>query len=512
MALKKNITAILGILGFLFALAGLFVYVIFEEKVWLYTTLELLAVLQLSLFFVSHFEMLKDFSSQRSTKFGANSILMVIIFTAILAILNFILARHEVRFDLSDAGTFSLSPQTENVLEHLEHEVKFTGFFTDESPLRGKAHDLLENYTRESQKVSYVIVDPDKKPTLAKQYGITDYDKIIVESEGRSATARELSEEAVTSALIRTSREKKKSFYFVEGHGEHSIDDAEREGYAFIKETLQKQGFTVKPLLLLTQRQIPEDADVVIIGGPKRPFTEEEFRLIQDYLNKNGRLFLAIDPMFETGFEGFLSAWGVHLKDDLILDPGSGLGAAIPTINPDTYPPHEITRNFDLATFFPVSRSVSFDPAKAQEYQFSPFLQSSPETWLTDQVEGELTVNAMRDKKGPIVFGGVITPNTANTSTGPVAPKQMRLVIVGDSDFGTNGVARAAGNGDLFQNIISWLADEGDLVSIRAKEIPITTLLLNDKQTGVIFSVSVLILPLGIMGVGLMIWRKRRRL
>ncbi len=508
MALNKNITALFGFLGLAFALAGIFVYVFFEEKVWIYTTLEVLAVIQLSLFFVTHFEMLKDFSSRRSTKFGLNSIFMVVIFISILSILNFILARHEVRFDFSDAGTFSLSPQTENVLKQLKHEVKFTGFFTEDSKLRNQTKDLLENYKRENKKVSYLLVDPDKKPVITKQYGITEYDKIVVESEGRTSIARDITEEALTSALIRSSRETKKTFYFVEGHGERSINDTAKNGYALIKDALEKQGFTLKNLLLLNAEKIPEDADVVIIGGPTRPFTPGEFKIIKNYLETNGRLFLAIDPMLETGFEDFLAPWGLQLKDDMILDPSSGMGAAIPTVNPEAYPPHEITQNFNLATFFPLARSVSFDVSKADFYQFSPILQSGPDTWLTDHVEGELIVDPARDRKGPIVFGGVLTAKTSSADTA----QEMRIVVVGDSDFGTNSIARAAGNGDLFQNIISWLADEGDLVSIRAKEIPTTTLLLNDKQTGIIFTVSVLILPLGIMGIGLMIWRKRRRL
>lgn len=508
MALNKKITALFGFLGLCFALTGIFVYVFFEEKVWIYTTLEVLAVIQLSLFFVTHFEMLKDFSSRRSTKFGLNSIFMVVIFISILSILNFILARHEVRFDFSDAGTFSLSPQTENVLKELKHEVKFTGFFTDDSKLRSKTKDLLENYKRENKKISYLLVDPDKKPALTKQYGITEYDKIVVESEGRTSIARDITEEALTSALIRSSRETKKTFYFVEGHGERSINDTAKDGYAVIKDALEKQGFTLKNLLLLNVEKIPDDADVVIIGGPTRPFTPGEFEVIKDYLETNGRLFLAIDPMLETGFETFLAPWGLQLKDDMILDPSSGMGAAVPTVNPEAYPPHEITQNFNLATFFPLVRSVSFDASKADFFRFSPILQSGQDTWLTDHVQGELIVDPARDRKGPIVFGGVLTAKNAPSDT----EKEMRMVVVGDSDFGTNSIARAAGNGDLFQNIISWLADEGDLVSIRAKAFPTTTLLLNDKQTGIIFTVSVLILPLGIMGIGLMIWRKRRRL
>ncbi len=512
MALNKKFTAFLGILGALLAGAGLFVFAIFGEMVWLYTILELSALVFLFIFFVTHFETLKDISSQRSTKFGVNSLLMVIIFVAILSIINFILARHEVRFDLSDARAFSLSPQTERILENLQNDVKITGFFVEDSKHRNSAKNLLENYKRTSKKVDYEIIDPDKKPTLVKQYGVTDYDKIVVESEGRSVIARDITEAAVTSALIRTRREKGKTFYFVQGHGERDIDESGREGYSTIKETFQKQGFTIKKLTLFSEKKIPEDADVVVIAGPKRPFTEKEFLILKTYLKQNGQLFIAMDPMQETGLEGFLSEWGLQLKNDIILDPGSGLGASIPTVSPGGYPEHGITSGFDLATFFPVSRSVSFDSSKSSQFQFSPFLQSGPETWLTDQVDGDLSVNPERDRKGPIVFGGVLSAIADHPISEPDSPKKMRLAVIGDSDFASNGVARSAGNADLFQNIISWLAGEEDLVSIRPREIPTTTLLLNDKQTGVIFSVSVLILPLGIMGMGLLIWRKRRRL
>ncbi len=518
MSLKKSFTAAIGVFGALFAIAGLFVYTIFGEMVWLYTSLEIFAVIQLSIFSISHFEMLKDFSSQRSTKFGVNSFLMVVIFIAILSIINFILARHEVRIDLSDGGSFSLSPQTENVLEHLEHEVTFIGFFTEQGTNqgqvnhRGRAKDLLENYERHSQKVSYRIIDPDKKPGLAKQYGLKEYNKIVVESEGRFIIARDLSEAGLTSALIRTSRETKKTFYFVEGHGEHGIDETGREGYSKIKEALEQEGFTVKKHSLLTAGTIPKDSDVLIIAGPKRPYTNQELSELRKYLNQNGQLFVAMDPMQETALEPFLLEWGIQLKDDIILDPSSGLGPAIPTVNPDGYLEHEIVQNFNLASFFPVTRSVSFDLSKVNAYQFSPFLHSGENTWLTEQSEGELAVNPEQDQKGPIIFGGVVTSNSGHTDAQTEQLLQMRIVVVGDSDFGTNGVARAAGNGDLFQNIITWLADEGDLVSIRPQDIPTTTLLLNDKQTAVIFSVSVLILPIGIMSIGLIIWRKRRQL
>lgn len=509
MQLKQSISVVTGIIGAGLALAGLFVYLIWGEPVWLYTALLVLAAVHLVVFLVTHFEMLKDFSARRSTKFGANSVLMVLIFVAILAIVNFILARHDARIDLSGTGAFSLSPQTVSVLKNLDKEVKISGFFQERSNLRGQAKDLFENYKHQSDKIRYEIIDPDKKPAVAKQYGITEYDMVVVESGGQSATARTISEEALTSSLIRISRDAKKTFYFVEGHGEHSIEDADRQGYSFLKETLEQQGFMVKKLLLLSEQKVPGDADVVVIGGPQRPLSGGELAALDAYLASGGRLFVLIDPMVESDLEGFLAKWGVRLENDLILDPTSGLGGAIPIVNPGTYPPHEITRQFNLATFYPLSRSVSSDPSNEERFPFEPLLQTGPNSWLTRQVEGDVSIDAERDKKGPITFGGVIRPE----SGGPPGGKEgMRLVVIGDADFATNSVVRSAGNGDLFQNVVSWLADEGDLISIRPQEAATGTLLLTAQQMKMTFYTSVLILPAAILTIGLSVWRRRRRL
>lgn len=511
MKMGKKLSAAMGILGAAMGIAGLFIYFIWGEFVWLFTAIEISAAILLSVFFVTHFEMLRDFSSQRSTKFGLNSIVMVIIFTAILGIVNFILVRHELRIDLSDSGAFSLSQQTKTILENLKSDIKITGFFAGQSKVRARAEDLMKNYKHHSDKISYTIVDPDKKPTLAKQYSITDYDTIVLESGGQSATARAISESGLTSAMIRISRDSKKTFYFVEGHGERPIDDIGKDGFSNLKETLGRQGFFVKKLLLLGRKTIPEDADVVIIAGPTRLFTDQEKGLLSQYLKTGGQLFMLIDPIVETGLETFLAEWGIRIDKGIILDPKSGLGGAIPTISPGSYLPHEITSDFNLATFFPVTRAISFDLETGTERRFDPFLESSPNTWLTEEADGNLSIDPKRDRKGPIVFGGVVTGD--QHAADPSNPsKQMRLVVIGDSDFGTNSVVRAAGNGDLFLNVVSWLADEGDLVSIRPQEVPTTNLVLSAQQTNAIFSVSVLILPLGVMGVGLFIWRGRRRL
>jgi hypothetical protein len=185
-------------------------------------------------------------------------------------------------------------------------------------------------------------------------------------------------------------------------------------------------------------------------------------------------------------------------------------------VNPGTYPPHEVTRAFNLATFYPLSRSVAVDPANEGTFRFEPFLQTGPNSWLTKKVDGDVTIDPKRDKKGPITLGAIVSYKEegrkeaeANESD---RTRKMRLVVIGDADFATNSVIRSAGNGDLFQNVVSWLANEGDLVSIRPQEASTGTLLLTSQQMKATFYTSVLILPAAILTVGLSVWRRRRRL
>jgi len=512
MAPKQGVVLLSGILGAVLGAAGFAAYLAWPDRVWIYMTLEGVAVVHLLVFLVAHFEMLKVFSRRRSTQFGANSLLMVLLVVAILAILNFIVSRHPVRVDLSGSGAFTLSPQTVDVLKNLKEEVRVLGFFAERGSAQNQARDLFENYTHQTSKFKYEMIDPDRRPEVARQYNITEYDTMVLKRGTASTMLRVVSESSLTSALIRVSRAVPKTLYFVEGHGEHALQDKERGGYSHLDESLVAQGFTIKPLLLLSEKKVPDDAAVVIVGGPQRPFAEEEWMALDGYLARGGRLFVLVDPIVQTGLSPFLEKWGVRLDNDLILDPTSGLGGVVPVVN--RYPEHEITRKFKLATFFPMARSVAFHtPPSDPSLRFETILQSNPSSWLTTQVVGDIAIDPERDKKGPITLGGLVRyPDTPSDTPESDDRLKMRLVVFGDADFATNGVASALGNGDLFQNVVNWLAEEKDLVSIRPQEAKTSTLLLSVQQTNTLFLVSVLIVPLTLLIVGLSIFRRRRRL
>ena len=208
------------------------------------------ALLCLIIFFIVHFSGLKAFSTRRSTRMGANSLLMVLLFVGILAIVNFLAARHSIRWDLSENQNFSLAPQTHRVLRSLPREVTITVFTREKDPGYQSYKERLDSYRQASSKISVEFVDPERQPKIAQNYGITRTDTAVFESAGHSVRVTSPSEVELTGALIRVSQDSKKRVLFLEGHGEPSLDDRERTGLSAAREILLKQGYDVGTLSL----------------------------------------------------------------------------------------------------------------------------------------------------------------------------------------------------------------------------------------------------------------------
>jgi len=87
-----------------------------------------------------------------------------------------------------------------------------------------------------------------------------------------------------------------------------------------------------------------------------------------------------------------------------------------------------------------------------------------------------------------------------------------RFIVVGDSEFASNPyLFRAAGNKDLFLNMVSWLLEDEALISIRPKDPQDRRVDMNMKQTSVVFWLLVVSLPVSILGFGVGVYYKRRR-
>jgi ABC-type uncharacterized transport system involved in gliding motility auxiliary subunit len=503
-------TVPLGVIGVSLALAGLIGYHLAPEQVWMVTALEGAALICLVLFFVVHVETLKAVSARRATRMGANSLLMVVLLVGILSILNFLAARHSVRWDLSENQNFSLAPQTHRVIRGLPREVKITVFTREKDPGYQTYKERLDSYRQASSKIAVEFVDPERQPKVAQTYGITRSDTAVFESGAQTVRVTNPSEAELTGALIRVSKDDKKRILFLEGHGESGTDNRDRTGFSLAKEILTKQGYEVGTLSLLAQTAVPDNTSILAIAGPRKPLTSEELERIRTYVEKGGHLLLMVDPDTQADLNPLLKHWGVALGPGVLVDFQDRLAQGEPTVLlVRTFTEHEITQDLNAAVLFPLARHVTFDEQIGKDWDFVQLARTSPNSRAVLKATGRvIALNEKEDIKGPLPMAAALAPRTTPAEGQP----RPAIVIIGNSTFASNAFVNFPGNSDFFLHTAAWLAQDRDMITIGPRDQAVRPFVPNPIQERTLLYVQVFLLPAIVLVVGINVWRKRRRL
>jgi ABC-type uncharacterized transport system involved in gliding motility auxiliary subunit len=464
---------------------------------------------------------------RRSARFGINSAASVVFLIGILAFVNYLGAQHVKRVDTTTEKIYSLSDQSVNVAQQVKQDLRMKAFYTggDYAP----AKDLLDMYKGKNNKISYEFIDPDKQPQVAQQYSVTQYGEfqnplsgesfkygtLILEMGGKTERIEKqsepLREEDVTNALIKVVKGEKKTIYFTEGHGEKSIDDAERTGYAQAKMELEKENDVVKKINLAMEGKVPDDASLVVMAGPTTEPFSNETEALDAYLQKGGSALILLDPPPGASLSEFLKKWSVEVGNNVVLDASGvgrliGMGPAAPLVTPNGYGAHKITERMSrVMTFFPLVRSISPAATPAEGLTVEKLLNTNERSWgETNMKSGEATFDEKTDIKGPLSLAVVVSKNIGEN-------KKARLSVFGDSDFASNAYYTQVGNGNLFLNTVNWLSGDESFISIRPKNPEDRRLTLSEAQGRLVSHVMLLFLPAGVLLTGVSVWMKRRK-
>src|SRR5262249_3877962 len=185
---------VVGVILLLFAGVAYFITRLLSAYVFLHALFGLLAII---VYLASAKDTLRTFLGERSTKYGASAALYTVLFFAILAVVNYLSARHHHRFDLTEAGVYSLSPQSPGILQHLDKPLVINAFVEAGSDPQLK--ELLDSYRYASDKISYAIVDPDKQPDLAERFHISAVPAVHLQYGDHTNVVNKISEEELTN-------------------------------------------------------------------------------------------------------------------------------------------------------------------------------------------------------------------------------------------------------------------------------------------------------------------------
>jgi gliding motility-associatede transport system auxiliary component len=469
----------------------------------------------------------------RTLKYGSHASLFTVIVLAVVCILYSLAMQHNKRFDVTQAKRFTLAEQSVKLLQGLPYPIKVVGFYSLAERERETFTDLIKQYAQHTDKLSYEVIDPDRQPALAKQYDITAYNTVVVEGNGKKEKISRVEEATLTNAILKVTRTTKKVVYFMTGHGEPALTDSERTGYSVAKQALEEQNYTVQELVLARQPQVPDDAAVVIVAGPRRDLLESEMEALSTFLGRGGHLFVMLDPETVPGLVTFVKRYGIEVGNDVVIETNP-LGRLIggdylmPVVM--TYERHAITKELgNVMTMFPVVRSVQVAKELPQGITAQGLAMTSTESWAETDLkalhEGHVAFDSDSDRRGPLSIAAVATisadkagtsASTSEASEQPeketsATPRAARLVVLGDSEFANNNLFPVQGNGNFFLNTVSWLAEEEDLIAIRPRKGGGSgPVMLTAAQAPLIFWLPVVLLPLGVLGTGAVVFVRRK--
>src|SRR5262249_35644258 len=231
---------------------------------------------------------------RRQARYGAVAGSSVLVVLLILIAINYIGAKQNKRWDLTVNKNFSLSDQTRNVLVKLDAPLEVLVFYKAEELQSWQ--DRMKEYQYASKRVSVDYVDPDKKPAVAKQNQIQQYNTVVFNYKGRTERVTTNSEQDLTNGIIKVVTGAQKKIYFTQGHGEKDTASSDRDGYNTISTALGRENYTVDKVVLAQTGSVPDDATVVVVAGPKNDFFPPEIDALKKFLAKGGKLLLELDP------------------------------------------------------------------------------------------------------------------------------------------------------------------------------------------------------------------------
>lgn len=473
-----------------------------------------------------------DWLRARQTKFAAYAGSYTLVVLAVLVAVNFLANRYDKSYDSTSNKQFSLSDQTAKIVRALKSDTQLT-YFGSQQEFQS-ARDVLDRYSALSPKVHAVYLDPERKPQQAKAAGYRSDSQVIVDNGARRESAKSLSEEEVTGAILRSTKSAERNVCVLSAAGEHSIDDSDSSGYSLFKQILERDNYkvrteTLKPAASAepgktlaigqtpepTSVSVPKDCTILVVAGPKSDYPTPIVNALKSYVESGGRALFLLDTPLRLGQSEpsaenadllkLLADWGVTANKDLVLDL-SGLGRIF-NLGPEVpfivqYESHPITQPLTrVPTAYPLTRS--FETKSTDKTSISKLIETGDDSLATDTIGPRGAVDPKKGKKGPLTLAVAGTYSST---------PQGRFVVIGSSLVAENGLlgSRGLDNRDLLANAANWLSSDEELISIRPKPPEERPLNLTAGRLQSAFWLSVVAFPLGVVALGLVTWWRRR--
>lgn len=505
-----------------------------------------IAVLSLLAYVLMAPEQAKAALTGRTMRFGGTSVLVTaVLIIALVAVYTFVRGL-SVRVDLTQRDTFSLTQESRQAITALGADptvpqIRLYAFY-DATRMANRDRDLLllEDFNRTSAgKVTFEFVDPDRNPALANQMGITNSGQIFVAQLDESGQpdvqngelVNFLSQDGVTNAVLKVAAAGDFRAYFVRTEGGLDLISSSPDGMSTLNTVLTQQlDWTTRQVGLFDftaaagdiQLNDPNlDGEVVIIPGGSKTLTDDEVRILTDYLDNGGSLIILASPSLSTEETSLATTpalndylwekFGLRFQDNIVIDPTQAWQTPLIPVSTDFSLNHPITRSFPqrsgMAFELPHSIEVANPMPAGIEGRY--LARSTANAYA--KTDYQAVINNQFDRTESDPAGTFVLAAVAeNPGTG------ARVVLFGSTSIVRNGYAPIASlvNLDAIFNSIVWTTGFDEFftqINIQSAQRPQDTPIFVDQQTGGMISlVTTFLLPFGLLLIGFVVWWSNR--
>ncbi|MGN0846849.1 MAG: DUF4350 domain-containing protein [Kiritimatiellia bacterium] len=319
-------------------------------------------------------------------------------------------------------------------------------------------------------------------------------------------------ETACASALQRLSLPaRRETVYWTVGHGETSYTSYDAvAGMSDIARELRRDGYHLGELDLTASPVIPEDAAVLVVAGAREPFSRVETTRLEGWMRAGGRLLVLATQGPNAGVGALLANLGVKVLPYAVVSPRTLSGSDVVVRD---FSDHPVTRPLmgGTAVFADAVALVAVPSSQVEGTVYTELARTDERAWgESDLSVRPWTRDATFEPGGPLALA--VALERGGDVAKDVALHPMRLVVLGDAAFVSNGALALRGNAnrEIFLNSLAWLAGLDALTASRAPGNAVATGM--DREGWIRFGfIAVLGPSLFVVLVGLLLWPLRRR-
>ena len=463
----------------------------------------------------------------KNFRYGGYAALTIAIVLGILLVINLVAGQIPLKLDLSENQLYTLSKQTETILTDLKQPVTIYALYGAGKESSTIA-EILGRYRDRSSKISIKYIDPDKNPGFVKQFAkdgqTLDTGSLIVVSGKRfkvinasdlvnydysNPYQEQVSslavEQRVTGAIQYVHLQKSPRIYLLKGHGEADLPQE-------VAKQLDTDNYVTQDLNLLT-KPIPQDADILMELAPSYDLTAAEVSKIREFLARNGRaIFLpTFQPKELPNIQSLLSSYGVTLQPLIVVESDSSKYAGNPLFLLPEMADHQILNPLaqnQMPLMIPQAQSLKMLDIKKRTTTIEPLLTTTAAAWGKTDFNNTSLDRSPNEPSGPFNLALAITDKE-----NPEATTGAKIVVVANAAFlSSQFVNQVPGNINFLMNSLNWLEDRGESLTIQPKSLMSFRLNMNAMQVLIYSALVVIVIPLIVLGTGVIVWLRRRHL